>query len=267
MINMKPGKDANKGRGPAGAACSGQDYQSRLASILAKAGGQPAQPGTAAPKQPAPQPQQPANTLAQILGMAGAQAQQSQQAAQPQQSQQAAQPPQQPQQPQQAAQPQQQLQQAPTPAAPPVTAPAVQPSAPAQPQSHKDRLAQILAMAGKTPAQRAQAQAQQNLANNAAGILAMLQNYIQAVSQDPRKVLACDVEFSCNPGANADIYFKCYADANGNVYWDVFGDDISYVVPPRISNYQLYDDYYKGVADADFQADMATATVHSHSIQ
>lgn len=158
---------------------------------------------------------------------------------------------------------------APAPAAQPVPAAPVAPTAPAvpgQPQNPGDRLQQILAMAGQTPAQRAQAQAQQNLANNAAGILAMLQGYLQAVSQDPRKVLACDIEFSANPGANADMYFKCYADQAGNLYWDVFGDDISYVVPSRIASYQLYDDYYKGVTDADFQADMAAATVHSHRI-
>ena len=154
--------------------------------------------------------------------------------------------------------------QAAQPQVPPAAVPA--PAAQAQPQNPNDRLQQILAMAGQTPAQRAQAQAQQNLANNAAGIMAMLQGYMQAVAQDPRKVLACDIEFSANPGANADVYFKCYADQAGSLYWDVFGDDISYVVPSRIGNYRLYDDYYKGVADADFQADMASATVHSHRI-
>lgn len=152
----------------------------------------------------------------------------------------------------------------------PQPAAAIAPPAPApaqnKPQNPNDRLQQILAMAGKTPAQRAQAQAQQNQAANAANIQAMLQSYLQSLSQDPRKVLKCDIEFQANPGANDDLYFRCYVDQNNNIYWDVFGLDIAHVVPARIQNYCLYDDYYKGVPDADFQADMATATVHSSSI-
>lgn len=149
-----------------------------------------------------------------------------------------------------------------------VPATPIPPAAPAQsaPQNPNDRLQQILAMAGKTPAQRAQAQAQQNQASGAANIQAMLQAYMQSVAQDPRKVLKCDIEFQANPGANDELYFKCYADQNNNIYWDVFGLDIAHVIPARISNYQLYDDYYKGVTHADFMADMATATVHSHQV-
>lgn len=150
----------------------------------------------------------------------------------------------------------------------PVPATPIPPAAPAQsaPQNPNDRLQQILAMAGKTPAQRAQAQAQQNQASGAANIQAMLQAYMQSVAQDPRKVLKCDIEFQANPGANDELYFKCYADQNNNIYWDVFGLDISHVIPTRIGNYQLYDDYYKGVTHADFMADMATATVHNHQV-
>ena len=162
---------------------------------------------------------------------------------------------------------------APAPATAPVTpaAPTAVPStpaaAPAAPQNPNDRLHQILAMAGQTPAQRAQTQAQQTLANNAANIAQMLQNYIQQLSQDPRKLLCCDIEFSANPGANTEIYFKCYADANGNIYWDVFGEDIDYTVQGlKMANYGLFDNYYRGVADADLRADMATATVHSSRI-
>ncbi len=174
-------------------------------------------------------------------------------------------------QPQQAAAqpPAQATSQAPAPSAPvapAAPAPAV-PAAPAAPQNPNDRLQQILSMAGKTPAQRAQAQAQQNLANNAANVAQMLQNYVQALSQDPRKLLCCDVEFSANPGANTEIYFKCYADAAGNIYWDVFGEDIDYTVSGlRMANYGLFDNYYRGVADADLRADMATATIHSSSV-
>ena len=153
---------------------------------------------------------------------------------------------------------------APVPAAP-VPAPA--PQAPAAPQTPQDRLQQILAMAGQTPAQRAQAQAQQAHASAQANIAAMLQSYLQAVSQDPRKILHCDIEFAANQGANADIWFKCYGDAAGNIYWDVFGEDISYTVSnTKIDGYALFDNYYRGVPDADFRADMATATVHSHSL-
>lgn len=155
-----------------------------------------------------------------------------------------------------------------SPAVPPVAATPVPPAGPAQtaPQNPNDRLQQILAMAGQTPAQRAQTQAQQNQAASAANIQAMLQAYMQSVAQDPRKVLKCDIEFQANPGANDELYFKCYADQNNNIYWDVFGLDISHVIPTRIGNYQLYDDYYKGVTHADFMADMATATVHSHQV-
>lgn len=138
--------------------------------------------------------------------------------------------------------------------------------APAAPQNPNDRLQQILAMAGKTPAQRAQAQAQQNQASGAANIQTMLNAYMQALSQDARKVLMCDIEFAANPGANDDVYFRCYVGQNNIVYWDVFGQDISHLIPNRIANYALYDDYYKGVPDSDFQADMTTATVHSHQI-
>lgn len=169
---------------------------------------------------------------------------------------------QQPQQPAQQSPQPQQAPQAPAPAAPA----APQPAAPAQPQNPNDRLQQILAMAGQTPAQRSQTQAQQAQAQQAANIQAMLQGYLQALAQDPRKILECDVEFPANPGANDTIYIKCYADASNNIYWDVFGDDISYIIPGRIANYQLLDYYYRGITDADFQADMATATVRSHRI-
>lgn len=235
MINMKPGKDANDGRGHAGAgmAGSGQDYQSRLASILAKAGGQAGTPAagqapapSAQPAAPAGPPQTPAT---QAPSQAGASVPQ------------------------------------PAPAAHPVPGPAA--SAPqAQPQDPSQRLQQILAMAGQTPVQRAQAQAQQAQANNAAAIMGIVQNYIQAVSQDPRRILLCDIEFSANPGANTDIYFKCYADQAGNVYWDAFGDDISYVIPAGMGGYQLLDNYFRGIPADVFQADMATARVHSHQI-
>lgn len=143
---------------------------------------------------------------------------------------------------------------------------APQPTAPAQPQDPADKLQQILSMAGKTPAQRAQMQAQQAAANTAANIQAMIQNYMTAVAQDPRKVLNCDIEFPGNPGANDALWFKCYADQNGNTYWDAFGVDIAYIIPPKIAQYALYDDYYRGIPQADFMADIATATVHSHSI-
>lgn len=154
------------------------------------------------------------------------------------------------------------------PAPPPAAAPApMPPVAPGTPQDPNDRLQQILAMAGQTPAQRAQAQAQQALASNAANIAQMLQNYLMAVTQDPRKLLCCDIEFSSNQGANTDIYFKCYGDANGNVYWDVFGEDIDYTVQgTKTSGHGIYDNYYRGVPDAEFRADMATATVHSSNI-
>lgn len=159
--------------------------------------------------------------------------------------------------------PQQPAQQAPAQPAPPPLSAA---PAPQQAQTPADKLQQILAMAGKTPAQRAQYHAQQAAASAAANIQAMLQGYMQAVSQDPRKVLRCDIEFQANPGANEEAYFKCYGDAAGNIYWDMFGNDISYIVPSRIASFHLYDDYYKGVPNADFMADMATATVHAHSI-
>lgn len=159
--------------------------------------------------------------------------------------------------------------QAPPPVLPNTAVPgsAPQPAAPqAGPVDPNARLQQILAMAGKTPAQRAQAQAQQAAANAAAGIQAVIQAYMQAVAQDPRKALMCDIEFQANPQANDDVYFKCYGDAAGNIYWDVFGNDISYIMPSRIASFHLYDDYYKGVPHADFMADMATATIHSNRI-
>lgn len=148
----------------------------------------------------------------------------------------------------------------------PAPAPAA-PAAPSAPQTPQDRLQQILAMAGQTPAQRAQSQAQQAQASAQANIAAMLQAYMQAVSQDPRKILRCDIEFSPNPGANTEIYFKCYADASGQVYWDAFGEDIDYTVSnTKIDGYGLIENYYRGVPDADFRADMATAKIHSHGV-
>lgn len=140
------------------------------------------------------------------------------------------------------------------------------PPAPAAPQDPNQKLQQILAMAGQTPAQRAQSQAQAAQMNSLANIQAMINSYMQALSQDARKVLKCDIEFSVNPGANDDVYFRCYVGQNNIIYWDVFGQDISHLIPNRIANYALYDDYYKGVPDSDFQSDMATATVHSHQI-
>lgn len=143
---------------------------------------------------------------------------------------------------------------------------APQPAAPAQPQDPADKLQQILSMAGKTPAQRAQMQTQQAAANAAANIQAIIQNYMNAASQDFKKVLNCDIEFSGNPGANDALWFKCYDDQCGNICWDIFGIDIAYIIPPQISQYALYDDYYRGVPHANFMAAMATATIHSHSI-
>ena len=155
---------------------------------------------------------------------------------------------------------------APQPAAPVVPAPA-QTTAP-QPQSPQDKLSQILAMAGKTPAQRAQAQAAQAQASQAANVQAVLAGYVQAVAQDPRKILQCEIEFQSTSGASDTVYFKCYADQAGNVYWDAFGVDIGYIVPTGIGNYQLptMDDYFRGIPDQVFQADMATATIHSNQI-
>ena len=231
-----PGKSGTAGAG---------GYKSKLDEILAKAGtnnpiaaAQAKNLGKTQQQAPAPsQPQSPtpSQPLPQTTGMA------------PQPAPPAAQPP------------------VPAPAAPVPTAPPA--SAPGAPQNPNDRLQQILAMAGQTPAQRAQTQAQQALANNAANIAQMLQNYLMAVSQDPRKILCCDIEFASNPGANTEVYFKCYADAAGNAYWDVFGEDIDYTVQGlKTTGYGLFDNYYRGVTDADFRADMATATVHSSQI-
>lgn len=230
--------------GRTGGASGSGGYKSKLDEILAKAGNNnpiaAAQAKNLGKTQPqAPAPSQPKPPLPHTTGMA-------------------------PQAPP-AAPTASQAQPAPAPAAP--VPPAAAPAAPGATQNPNDRLQQILAMAGQTPAQRAQAQAQQALANNAAGIAQMLQNYLMAVSQDPRKLLCCDIEFSSNSGANTEIYFKCYADAAGNVYWDAFGEDIDYTVQnAKIAGYGLFDNYYRGVTDADFRTDMSTATVHSSQI-
>lgn len=217
---------------PGKAPASSGGYKSKLDEILAKAGGNNPIAAAQAKNLGKSQPQPSSPPLPQTTGMAGKPV----------------------------------TPQAPAAAPPPVPA-APAPAAPAGPPDPNDRLQQILAMAGQTPAQRAQSQAQQALANNAAGIAQMLQNYIQALSQDPRKILCCDIEFSSNSGANTEIYFKCYADAAGNIYWDVFGEDVDYTVQnAKIAGYGLFDNYYRGVTDADLRADMATATVHSHSI-
>lgn len=218
---------------PGKAPASSGGYKSKLDEILAKAGGNNPIAAAQAKNLGKSQPQPPSQPMPQTTGMAGKPV----------------------------------TPQAPAATPPPVPAVPVQPAAPGTAQNPNDRLQQILAMAGQTPAQRAQTQAQQALANNAANVAQLLGAYMQAVSQDPRKLLCCDIEFSSNAGANTEIYFKCYADAAGNIYWDVFGEDIDYTVQnQKIAGYGLFDNYYRGVPDADFRTDMAQATIHSNSI-
>lgn len=130
----------------------------------------------------------------------------------------------------------------------------------------QDKLSQILAQAGQTPAQRAQSQTQAKQANQQAYINNMLQGFMSALTQDPTKLLKCDIEFSGNAGANDDLYFKCYADAKNNIFWDVFGSDISYIIPGSWDQYAIYQDYYRGIPDQAFHTELANSTIHSDAV-
>lgn len=130
----------------------------------------------------------------------------------------------------------------------------------------QDKLSQILARAGQTPAQRAQSQAQAKQANQQAYVNNMLQGFMSALAQDPAKLLKCDIEFSGNAGANDDLYFKCYVDTRNNIFWDAFGSDISYIIPSTWDQYAVYPDYYRGIPDQAFRAELVNGTIHSDSV-
>lgn len=130
----------------------------------------------------------------------------------------------------------------------------------------QDKLSQILAKAGQTPAQRAQSQARAKQANPQAYVNNMLQGFMSALVQDPAKLLKCDIEFSGNAGANDDLYFKCYVDAKNNIFWDVFGSDISYIIPGAWDQYAVYQDYYRGIPDQAFRAELVNGIIHSDAV-
>lgn len=154
----------------------------------------------------------------------------------------------------------------PPPSVPPA-AQAAQPAAPQTgapvPQDPSQKLQQILAMAGQTPAQRAQYQAkqkaQQSSQQSSAAFSAGVQAYLQALQQDPRKMLRAEAEFG-GVGNTDEYYLRCYADAQGNVFWDLSGEDVDYQLQSTpIHQYGLYDNYYRGVPDAVMRQAFASA--------
>lgn len=136
----------------------------------------------------------------------------------------------------------------------------------AGPSCPQDKLSQILTQAGQTPAQRAQSQTQAKQANQQAYVNNMLQGFMSALVQDPAKLLKCDIEFAGNAGANDDLYFKCYVDAKNNIFWDVFGSDISYIIPGSWDQYAVYQDYYRGIPDQAFRAELVNGIIHSDAV-
>lgn len=213
---------------------SGSGYKSKLDEILAKAGGN--NPIAAAQarnlgKPAAPQPT-PNNTTPPGL----------------------------------ASQPQSQL---PGPTPPPMTPPPAGP-VPQQPQANPadptQRLQQILAMAGQTPAQRAQSQAQQAQQNNAAQFQNMVNQYLQALQQNPHKIMMIEAEFPNLSGPD-DYFLQCHADITGAIVWAVHGVDIDYQLQnTTFTKHKLHDNFYNAVPDADLKAVFSTAIITSFHV-
>lgn len=156
------------------------------------------------------------------------------------------------------------------PAAPaqPVTQPAAaatvpQASAPADPG---DRLKKILAMAGMTPAQQAQAKAQAKAASTAKQAASILQKYKSALPGNPSAVLLLDVDFG-SQGNNESVYMTAVADVNGNWFYSLFGNDIGYAIPDAIQAYELIDDmYYQGVPEQVLLGELASSVINQDNI-